>query len=163
MFASLALLLLLVLLICPAADADASAIKTKKKKEKKTIGEWQDDIGFYQAIRVTDESPILVKQSKYQTIEVHESSYYGKVLVLDGVLQLTERDADSYNEMMAQMPMMQHQNPKRALVIGGGDGYVLSEVSSCWLVACCLLMRIRYIVIAGRGGEGHIYAREKHR
>jgi spermidine synthase len=47
---------------------------------------------------------------------------------LDGVIQLTERDADSYNEMMAHMAMMQHKRPKRALVIGGGDGYVLSEV-----------------------------------
>ena len=121
----LALALLLLL-----ATSPVSAKEENKKQRKKTIGEWQDDIGFYQAIRVTDESPILVKQSKYQTIEVHESAYYGKVLVLDGVLQLTERDADSYNEMMAQMPMMQHKNPKRALVIGGGDGYVLSEVSS---------------------------------
>jgi len=42
--------------------------------------------------------------------------------------QLTETDADSYNEMMAQVAMMRHRNPKRALIIGGGDGYVLSEV-----------------------------------
>jgi spermidine synthase len=46
----------------------------------------------------------------------------------DGVTQLTEKDANSYNEMMAHVAMMQHRKPKRALVIGGGDGYVLSEV-----------------------------------
>ena len=78
---------------------------------------------------MSDESPIFQKQSKYQMIEVHESSYYGKVLVLDNVVQLTERDADSYNEMMAHIPMMQHKDPKRVLVIGGGDGFVLHEVS----------------------------------
>mmetsp|Transcript_2141 Transcript_2141/g.3168 ORF Transcript_2141/g.3168 Transcript_2141/m.3168 type:complete len:343 (-) Transcript_2141:1670-2698(-) len=95
---------------------------------KNVIGEWEEDTGFYQALRVTDDSPIFKKQSKYQSIEVHKSEYFGKILVLDGVLQLTEEDADSYNEMMAHMPMMQHKNPKTALVIGGGDGYVLNEI-----------------------------------
>lgn len=98
------------------------------KITKNIIGEWEEDTGFYQALRVTDDSPIFKKQSKYQSIEVHKSEYFGKILVLDGVLQLTEEDADSYNEMMAHMPMMQHKNPKNALVIGGGDGYVLNEV-----------------------------------
>lgn len=49
--------------------------------------------------------------------------------MLDGVIQLTEKDADSYNEMMAHPAMFSHPKPKRVLVIGGGDGYVLSEVS----------------------------------
>jgi spermidine synthase len=45
------------------------------------------------------------------------------------VIQITERDGDSYNEMMAHIPMFLHPNPKRVLIVGGGDGYVLSEVS----------------------------------
>lgn len=92
------------------------------------IGSWEDETGFYQALEVTKDSPIYDKDSEYQHIEVHKSKYYGKILVLDGVVQLTEKDADSYNEMMAHLPMMQHINPKRVLVIGGGDGYVVSEV-----------------------------------
>jgi spermidine synthase len=48
--------------------------------------------------------------------------------MLDGVMQLTEKDADSYNEMMAHPAMFSHPNPRRVLIIGGGDGYVLSEV-----------------------------------
>ncbi len=51
------------------------------------------------------------------------------MLVLDDVIQITERDGDSYNEMMAHIPMFLHPNPKRVLIVGGGDGYVLSEVS----------------------------------
>merc|ERR1712038_171467 len=54
--------------------------------------------------------------------------YYGKVLILDGVVQLTEKDGDSYNEMMVHPAMFSHPLPKRVLIIGGGDGYVLSEV-----------------------------------
>ena len=48
---------------------------------------------------------------------------------MDDVIQITERDGDSYNEMMAHIPMFLHPNPKRVLIVGGGDGYVLSEVS----------------------------------
>jgi spermidine synthase len=93
------------------------------------IGEMERSIGFYQAIEMVENSLLYSKQSKYQSIEVHQSKFYGKMLVLDGVVQLTERDADSYNEMMAHIPMFQHPNPKRVLIVGGGDGYVLKEVS----------------------------------
>ena len=92
------------------------------------IGEIEESIGFYQAIELVKNSLLYSTQSKYQAIEVHQSKFFGKILVLDGVIQITERDADSYNEMMAHIPMFQHPNPKRVLVIGGGDGYVLKEV-----------------------------------
>lgn len=92
------------------------------------IGEYFDEIGYYQALRVADTRPLVRKQSAFQLIEVFENDHYGKILVLDGVLQLTERDADAYNEMMAHVPMFQNREPKRVLVIGGGDGYVVSEV-----------------------------------
>jgi len=95
---------------------------------RRVVGEYMSETGFYQSITVTNESPLIKFKSRYQDIEVHESKYYGKILVLDGVVQLTERDADSYNEMMAHVPMMAHSAPKRVLVIGGGDGNVLSEV-----------------------------------
>ena len=96
---------------------------------KNVIGEYIADIGFYQSIDLTDASPIFKKSSKFQEISVEKSKHYGKILVLDGVVQLTERDADAYNEMMAHMAMFAHASPKRVLVIGGGDGYVLHEVS----------------------------------
>jgi len=105
-----------------------SFVPTTTSNTKSTVGELIEETGFYQSIRLTPDPPIYQKRSKYQLIEVHQSPYYGKVLVLDGVVQLTERDADSYNEMMAHVPMFQHRNPKRVLVVGGGDGYVLSEV-----------------------------------
>jgi spermidine synthase len=92
------------------------------------VGEIEQSIGFYQAIGLTENSLLYATQSKYQAIEVHQTKHFGKLLLLDGVIQLTERDADSYNEMMAHVPMFQHPNPKSVLVIGGGDGYVLKEV-----------------------------------
>lgn len=92
------------------------------------VGELIEETGFYQSIRVSDQPALVKKRSEFQVIEVLQSEAYGKVLVLDGVTQLTERDADAYNEMMAHIAMFQHRNPRRVLIIGGGDGFVLSEV-----------------------------------
>ncbi|CAI0627455.1 unnamed protein product [Linum tenue] len=57
-----------------------------------------------------------------------QSATYGKVLVLDGVIQLTERDECAYQEMITHLPLSSIPNPKKVLVIGGGDGGVLREV-----------------------------------
>ncbi len=60
---------------------------------------------------------------------VLQSKNYGRVLVLDGALQLTERDEFAYQEMIAHIPLFSHPNPERVLVIGGGDGGVLREIA----------------------------------
>lgn len=66
--------------------------------------------------------------SRYQDILVFKSKTYGNVLVLDGVIQCTERDEFAYQEMIAHLPLFSHPNPQKVLVIGGGDGGVLREV-----------------------------------
>ncbi|KAK2741830.1 putrescine aminopropyltransferase [Onygenales sp. PD_40] len=68
------------------------------------------------------------EKSKYQDVLVFESSDHGTVLVLDNVIQCTERDEFSYQEMITHLAMNAHPNPKKVLVIGGGDGGVLREV-----------------------------------
>ncbi|KAJ1908887.1 putrescine aminopropyltransferase [Tieghemiomyces parasiticus] len=68
------------------------------------------------------------EKSKYQDVLVFESKSYGNVLVLDGVVQATERDEFAYQEMITHLPMNSHPEPKKVLVIGGGDGGVLREV-----------------------------------
>lgn len=68
------------------------------------------------------------EQSKFQDVLVFQSATYGNVLVLDGVIQATERDEFSYQEMISHLPLASHPDPKRVLVIGGGDGGVLREV-----------------------------------
>jgi len=95
---------------------------------RKVAGEYIAETGFYQSLTLLDEDPLVQKASKFQEISVIRSKHYGKVLMLDGVIQLTEKDADSYNEMMTHPAMFSHPKPKRVLVIGGGDGYVVSEV-----------------------------------
>lgn len=68
-------------------------------------------------------------RSDFQDILVFESESHGNVLVLDGVIQVTERDEQAYQEMIAHIPLFAHPNPKKVLVIGGGDGGVIREVA----------------------------------
>nr|KJB52600.1 hypothetical protein B456_008G269900 [Gossypium raimondii] len=75
------------------------------------------------------ESILFKEKSDYQEVLVFESSTYGKVLVLDGIVQLTEKDECAYQEMIAHLPLCSIPSPKTVLVVGGGDGGVLREIS----------------------------------
>jgi spermidine synthase len=74
------------------------------------------------------EKEIYSRKSKFQEIEVFETKEFGRVLALDGLVQLSTKDEFVYHEMLVQPAMMYHQNPKTVLIIGGGDGGALREV-----------------------------------
>lgn len=67
-------------------------------------------------------------KSQYQEIVVVENPYFGKMLLLDGVVQITERDEFFYHEMLVHVVMHAHPSAKRVVVIGGGDGGAVREV-----------------------------------
>lgn len=67
-------------------------------------------------------------QSKFQRIDVFESREFGRILTLDGILMLTEKDEFIYHEMIVHVPMAVHPDAKRVLVIGGGDGGAVREL-----------------------------------
>lgn len=64
-----------------------------------------------------------------QDLVIFENTALGRVMALDGVVQTTERDEFIYHEMMAHVPLIAHSNAKKVLIIGGGDGGMLREVS----------------------------------
>ena len=67
-------------------------------------------------------------RSSFQKIEVVESLDFGRMLVLDGVINLTERDEFVYHEMLAHVPLFSHPDPLKILIVGGGDGGTVREV-----------------------------------
>jgi spermidine synthase len=67
-------------------------------------------------------------KTPFQDIVVFESYTHGRVMVLDGCIQITERDEFVYQEMLAHVPLLAHGNAKRVLIIGAGDGGVLRRV-----------------------------------
>jgi len=82
-----------------------------------------------QALSLEVDEVLHHEQTEFQDLLVFRSKTYGNVLVLDGAIQCTDRDEFSYQEMIAHLPMVAHPNPRRALVIGGGDGGVLRELA----------------------------------
>jgi spermidine synthase len=71
---------------------------------------------------------LLNVKSPYQDILLVETGEYGRMMILDGAIQITERDEFCYSEMMAHVALSSHPDPKRVLIVGGGDGGVLREV-----------------------------------
>lgn len=68
------------------------------------------------------------EKTEFQDLSVVETEQYGRMLLLDGIIQTTIDDEFVYHEMMAHVPLNTHTNPKKVLVIGGGDGGVIREV-----------------------------------
>ena len=79
-------------------------------------------------IRYRVRSVIYDEQSDFQHMQLVDTYQYGKMLILDGIVQTTENDEFFYHEMMVHVPMLSHPDPKKVLIIGGGDGGILREV-----------------------------------
>ena len=67
-------------------------------------------------------------KTPHQHLVIFTNATWGTVLMLDGVCQLTTADEFVYHEMMAHVPLLALERPRRVLVVGGGDGGVLREV-----------------------------------
>jgi len=70
---------------------------------------------------------LLNKTTDFQDIFVAETREYGRIMALDGAIQVTDKDEFCYHEMMAHIPICAHPDPRRILIVGGGDGGVLRE------------------------------------
>ncbi|MCZ6635374.1 MAG: polyamine aminopropyltransferase [bacterium] len=68
-------------------------------------------------------------QSPYQKIQILDTYGYGKMLVADGRVLCTEKDEFVYHEMIVHIPVFAHPDPHTVLVIGGGDGGAVRELT----------------------------------
>ena len=76
----------------------------------------------------TEVSDILYRgHSQFQDIIVADSKEFGRMLVLDGVFQTSIKDEFMYHESIVHIPLFLHPNPKKVLIIGGGDGGAARE------------------------------------
>jgi spermidine synthase len=87
------------------------------------------------------------ERSAFQDIVVFESATHGRVMVLDGVIQITERDEFVYQEMLAHVPLLAHGAVRDVLIIGAGDGGVLRRVLQHRSVARAVMVEIDEAVI----------------
>ncbi len=80
------------------------------------------------------------RRSPYQEVAVYASDVYGRMLTLDDMVMTTEADEFVYHEMLAHPGLTLCQDPRRVLVVGGGDGGTVREV--------CRHAGVRRVVLA---------------
>ena len=68
------------------------------------------------------------EKTPFQTIEIYDSTDWGKLMVIDGCMMVTTRDNFFYHEMMSHPALFTHPRAKRVVIIGGGDCGTLREV-----------------------------------
>ena len=100
---------------------------------KKTInwpaGDWfLDQESSGDLVAVKKEEVAAVGRTSFQTYEIFVSSLWGKALILDGRLQSAEVDEFVYHEALVHPVMVAHPEPRRVLILGGGEGATLREV-----------------------------------
>ena len=105
-------------------------------------------------------------QSDFQDIVIFESFSHGRVMVLDGVIQITEADEFVYQEMLAHVPLLAHGEAANVLIVGAGDGGVLRRVLQHRTVRRAVMVEIDGEVIRlakeflpGIAGEAWSYPR----
>ena len=103
---------------------------TQAKRMELIVDGWfheKNQMWPHQATSLEVSEVLASERSKYQDILLFRNPVFGTVLVLDGAIQLTEKDERIYNENIVHIPLMSHPDPKRVLIIGGGDGGALRE------------------------------------
>lgn len=92
-------------------------------------GQWISEVanGYGTTLEITRH--LFREKTEFQQIDIYETRKLGKLLMLDGIIQLTGFDEFAYHEMMAHLPFYTHPAPEKILVIGGGDGGVLRELA----------------------------------
>jgi spermidine synthase len=71
---------------------------------------------------------LVAERTEYQDLAILDTLEFGRMLVLDGMVMTTVKDEFVYHEMMTHPALVTHPNPRRVLVVGGGDGGVIREI-----------------------------------
>lgn len=90
--------------------------------------EIDEENGSAFSLSMTAKAKLEEIQTPYQKIEIYDTTHYGKLMTIDGFIMLSSRDNFIYHEMMAHTVLFTHPNPKKVVIIGGGDCGTLREV-----------------------------------
>ncbi|EFA05082.1 spermidine synthase [Tribolium castaneum] len=86
-----------------------------------------NDLWPGQCMSLQVEEVLYHEKSDYQDVMVVKTKHHGRALILDGIIQCTEHDEFSYQEMISFLPLCAHPAPSNVLIVGGGDGGVARE------------------------------------
>lgn len=90
---------------------------------------------------------LVRRKTDFQDLAILDTEAFGRMLVLDGIVQTTINDEYVYHEMISHIPLFTHPNPKKILVVGGGDGGAIREVLKHPSVEKAVLCEIDGVVV----------------
>ncbi len=93
------------------------------------------------------EKTLFSAKSRYQQVDIVQTSGHGAMLLNDGIIMVSERDEFVYHEMIAHVPLFAHPSPSRLLVIGGGDGGTVREAAKHSSVSRIVMVEIDRMVV----------------
>src|SRR6201986_3616631 len=99
-----------------------------KSKAHKTSDELQVERlhkGYAQSMEIT--KVLADEKSQYQHIRIFDTVANGRVMTLDDVVQITDRDESAYADMLTHLPMLEHGKVERVMIVGGGDLSIADE------------------------------------
>ncbi|SDZ83727.1 spermidine synthase [Desulfuromusa kysingii] len=102
-----------------------------------------DNVG----ITIKTTKTLFSGKSQYQQLDIVETLEFGRMMLLDGLVMVTERDEFIYHDMITHPALFTHPNPKKVLVIGGGDGGSIREIMKHPEVELAVLCEIDGLVI----------------
>lgn len=108
---------------------------------------YRDPWGKHTIVEHEVSEMLFSKRSEFQQIDVFETERFGTILALGGVVNVSEVDEMGYHEMLAHVPLLTHPNPRRVLIIGGGDGGTMREVTKHESVQEAVQVEIDEIVV----------------
>ena len=82
-----------------------------------------------------------------QSGEVLDTPFFGRMLLLDNEIMITQRDEAHYHEMLAHVPLAYFPAASRVLIIGGGDGGTLAQVLKHTNVRAVTIVEIDEMVV----------------
>ncbi|MFO8039915.1 MAG: polyamine aminopropyltransferase [Sodalinema sp.] len=91
---------------------------------------------------------LAFQQTQYQEMHIVETGAYGKALVLDGKWQSCTGDEFLYHEPLVHPACLAHGNPRKVLILGGGEGATLREVLRWTTVEQAVMVDIDGDVVA---------------
>ncbi len=93
------------------------------------------------------EKILFEKQSEFQNVSIVQTKSFGKMLLNDSLVMITERDEFIYHDMISHVPLFTHPHPQKVLIIGGGDGGTLREVLRHKSVEKAVMVEIDEVVV----------------
>ncbi len=72
---------------------------------------------------------LYTAESEFQKVDIFESDEIGRFLTLDGLMMVNEKDEFMYHDMIVHPAFAVKPDIKRVLVIGGGDGGTVREIT----------------------------------